>query len=265
MRVTTHLRWACKAGSQAHEYEDAFWPMLPVDRTIAGDSLPGRLDTPGTFVCALTDGATESSYARIWAKLLARATELQRPFDEAAARSMLPALQRQWSKFVAQRVQQQALPWYVEEKASSGAFAAWLGLELYAGQTWRAIAVGDCCLVHRRGPHLIGAFPLTRAEDFTSRPYLLSSQPARNGLLGQHLRVTAGAWCAGDEFWLMTDALAQWFWMTTEREGAPWPQLLRALAGDALHFEAWLAPLRASRAMRNDDVTLLRVCVADEP
>ena len=66
MRVTTDVFWACKHGSQPHEYEDAFWPLhhlADVNRD--------------TFCCAVADGATESSYARIWAKQLARAARMR--------------------------------------------------------------------------------------------------------------------------------------------------------------------------------------------
>ena len=250
MRVTSHIFWDSKQGSQPHEYEDAFWPLRPL-ADVSAD----------IFNCAIADGATESSYARIWAKQLAHAAGMRHPSDEAALRERVKPLQKQWAGYVAQRIQKHALPWFVEEKANSGAFAALLSLEVSAAQTWRAMAVGDCCVVHVRLDQIQQAFPLTCAADFTQRPYLLSSQPARNSLLHAHVRTAQGEWQAGDVFLLMTDALSQWCLAEAEAGGRPWEALLQFAPHDSIGFEAWLATLRAARAIRNDDVTLLRVCV----
>jgi len=250
MRVTTDVFWAGKHGSQPHEYEDAYWPLHRLVEV-----------TTDVFGCAIADGATESSYSRLWAKQLSRAAGLRLPSDEAALRELLRPLQKQWAGYVAQRIQKHALPWYVEEKASSGAFAALLSLQLDNTNNWRAVAVGDCCVAHLRKARLCQSFPLTRAAEFTQRPYLLSSLPARNGLLHANLHVADGNWQAGDVFLLMTDALAHWSLAEAEAGAEPWQTLICLDPDDAAGFETWLAPLRSARAIRNDDVTLLRVCV----
>jgi hypothetical protein len=69
-----------------------------------------------------------------------------------------------------------------------------------------------------------------------------------------------GAWQPGDAFYLMTDALACWFMRETEEGRTPW-RVLRDLntSDEVKPFREWVETLRAEGAMRNDDVTLLRV------
>ena len=60
----------------------------------------------------------------------------------------------------------------------------------------------------------------------------------------------------------MTDALAHWFLDQVAAEHKPWRI---ELAEDAFvhprQFEAWIDQLRATRRIRNDDVTLLMLRV----
>jgi hypothetical protein len=63
----------------------------------------------------------------------------------------------------------------------------------------------------------------------------------------------------GDRFWLMTDALARWFLERTERGERPWRQLERLVNEPATTFKAWVARLRSSRELRDDDTTLVGV------
>jgi hypothetical protein len=57
--------------------------------------------------------------------------------------------------------------------------------------------------------------------------------------------------------YLMTDALAAWFLRANEQGAQPWQELDAFRAPDA--FAAWLTEKRAAHAMRNDDVTLIRL------
>ena len=265
MRVLTDARWLPKAGNARDEYEDACWP--------AG---VGRGDGRAPFRCAIADGATETSFAGCWAEALVAAFGAGR-FDAEGLPGALPALQRAWRE----RVGARPLPWYAEEKLRSGAFAAFLGLTIAApapgeaGGAWEAVAVGDSCLFALRGERLLGAFPLAAPEEFDRRPTLIASEPAGNGAIAASIERAGGAWESGDEFVLLTDALARWFLAAPELGGAPWTAL-RALtpgadgadAADAdldEGFAAWIAGLRRAGDLRNDDVTLLRAVVHADP
>jgi hypothetical protein len=214
-----------KRGHTADEFEDAF----------ALDAAAGRF--------AVADGASESSFAGLWARLLVDG--FVRP-----APGWLEAARRSW----AAHVDGQPLPWYAEAKRDAGAFATLLGLTLIDGR-WHALAVGDACLFQVRGDELIAAFPLRRSTEFGNRPRLLGSRPPGAGDDERHDE-GRGDWQAGDRFLLMTDALAQWFLRRHEAGDRPWQELSR-LAEATAEFAAWVEDRRRQDGLHNDDVTLV--------
>ena len=127
---------------------------------------------------AVADGATEASFSREWAKQLVRAFTTKRLSIPIALDELKP-LQSRWDKFV----HRHPLPWYAEEKASSGAFAAFVGLEFLEEKKWRATAAGDSCLVQVRGNEIIKAFPLADSASFGNRPNLLSASQVQMGIV----------------------------------------------------------------------------------
>jgi hypothetical protein len=68
-----------------------------------------------------------------------------------------------------------------------------------------------------------------------------------------------GWWKKGDSFFLMTDALAQWFLTEHEKEHKPWEPLWRGLADKdpTAALTSLVKDLRSSGELKNDDVTLL--------
>jgi hypothetical protein len=250
--------WRPKHGNSEAEYEDAFW--LPT-----GSPLPAC----ETIRLAVADGATETLYANLWAKLLVRSYgKCGHPVD-----FLDPALQRirgVWKKCVHQR----PLPWYAEAKVQMGAFSSLLGLSVTkanAGDaspgTWIAHAVGDSCLFHIREDKCLAAFPLKTSGEFSSRPALLSSSPASRPCPSF---TTDGCWKAGDVFFLMTDALACWFLAALERGIDPLESLRRLEQQE--DFDQFIAQQRfdvveaGTSSLRNDDVTMI-VCemTSDKP
>jgi hypothetical protein len=256
MHVIARAFSAQKLGNAEADYEDAFEPRRPVDATCE------------RFRAAVADGATETSYSGLWARLLVHAYAGSRPYLEnvepARWAGALHRLQARWQRII----NTAQLPWYAEEKARMGAFSSLLGLSLADGDgqrgAWRAVAVGDSCLFQVRDGQLIRAFPYRSSEDFTNRPVLVSSVAAQNHDLAEHVLGDAGEWETDDAFYLMTDALACWFLKAHEDGERPWC-VLRDLdtADESRPFGDWVDGLRASQAMRNDDVTLLRVDVVD--
>lgn len=121
--------------------------------------------------------------------------------------------------------------------------------------TWEAMAIGDSCLFQVSNDNLVAAFPLDHSDDFNSRPILLSTNPADNEYLSEHIIFSEGTVEAGDTLYLMTDALACWFLKDSEQGGKPW-EIKRSSQED---FERWIAKLRKDKLIRNDDVTMLRV------
>jgi hypothetical protein len=236
MRVRARAYWAPKAGSLPDEYEDAFWPPRDVDKQAHG------------FRVAVGDGATESSYSALWARLLVRAY-CRGELVSGRRQASLRALGRAWH----QQVSAGPLPWYAEQKLEQGAFSSLLGLQLDERGVWRATGVGDTCLFHMRQGGLTCAFPLDRSEDFTNSPVLIGSVERHNRCLEAHMREACGEWDEGDVFYLMTDAVACWYLRCVESGGAP------PLPSRRPWFRSWLARMRRDGAIRNDDTTVLRV------
>lgn len=245
MIISAEIYWTAKAGNGSGDYEDAFWPPEPVER---------RQRSCQRF--AVADGATESSFSGLWARQLVRGYSKQGWTSKDLARR-LPPMQQAWQ----QEVQSRPLPWYAEEKARFGAFSTLIGLTLHDHTgarrqgTWRALAVGDSCLFQMRQQKLVASFPLSDAAAFDHSPVLLSSRPEPNRAALEAVQSLSGFWQTGDEFLLMTDALAAWFL----RHGGT--VACRPPSGD---FAAWIHDLRQHRLLRNDDVTLVRVRIEED-
>ncbi len=108
-----------------------------------------------------------------------------------------------------------------------------------------------------RDGQLLTSFPIATSGEFGSHPVLVPTNPAREDFAA--LRVAVGPWQPGDVFLLASDALAAWFLREHERGTLLWPlPLVDGRERDAV-FAAWIDELRRAHALRNDDVTLVRV------
>lgn len=245
--------WLPKDGARASEYEDAFAPAA-LD------------DAPRTRLrCAVADGASESAYARLWAR------QLVGEFTSGGLTGPdlveLPRVGRRWADEVSRILARDEPAWYLERKAEEGAFAAFIGLEFVdapgrddAG-TFGAIALGDSCFVQVREDAIERAFPIERAAAFDARPLLVPSVPERVDEVAAAIARYGGAWQSGDRFYVMSDALACWFLAGSERAERPWQHLDRFERRDRADFRQWVRALRRSSVLKNDDVTLLRLRV----
>jgi len=235
-----HVLSLPKHGHTNDEYEDAW----------AADPSAGRF--------AVADGASESSFAGLWARLLAES------FVAASSATdfldVLDSPRRRW----AAEVMGLELPWYAEMKRDQGAFATLLGVSIrlpVAGRpgVWRAEAVGDSCLMRLRKGKNLRAFPVRKSADFGNRPHLMGSLAGPSPTPEQ----ASGSLLVGDRLFLMTDALACWFLHTSERGGRPWKVVADLLTGarPQAEFAGLVAGLREDGALHNDDVTLLTITI----
>lgn len=248
MRLYLQSFAAQKAGNAGHEYDDACYPKRTTE-------VHGK-----NFRCAVADGATESSFAGLWARLLVQAFKYNK-LSLPDHRGDLQRLQRRWRR----KVDSKPLPWYAEQKAQSGAFAALICFEIVDanldGQIrWHASAAGDSCLFQLRDERVIESFPYAKPEQFAARPLLISSIAERNHDLAQAITIVEGDCRVADAFFLMTDALACWFTTQLAQGERPWT-ILRDLGtkGAESTFCEFVEGLRADGKLKNDDVTLLRI------
>ena len=217
---------------------------------------------------AVTDGATEAFDARRWARRLAESWVEVKPSPPVSvadfgvwAGAEGEELHAAWETLT--------LPWYAEEKRRGGSFAAFVGLHFAAeGRrlSWRAIAVGDSCLIQRRNCELRAALPLAEHQDFNSRPVLV---PSRAELMKSALdRAVTGAGEAesGDIFLLLSDAVAAWFFELAAAHHpliAEFDSLLAASENEAL--ADLLRRERQAKRLKDDDVAIIRIAVVCEP
>ena len=228
-----------KAGNARSEYEDAW--------AIRGSDSPTRCRV------AIADGATESSFSALWAALLVESFVRGRAhgpefFDR------LGAIRRLWRR----KIRGRQLPWYAAEKARRGAYAAFVGASLSAvNRGWRAVAIGDCCLLHVSGNgELMEAFPLTRSEEFGSSPFLVGSVKKADDDPLPYVRVSEGLLQPDDVLFFASDALAAWLLRRAERGEPAWGEVEGIRTQE--EFEAVVARARED-GTRNDDMTLVRL------
>ena len=242
---------AAKDGNSLEENEDSSYTM---------SDKPSKED--GIYCYAVTDGATESSFAKEWAWKLAQAYCKGKLCDKDVFTTYLQKIQENWQQNI--DTKENSLPWYALEKAQSGAFSSLIGLKIYNQGTWEAIAVGDSCLFQIRQDQLIAKFPIEYSTEFNNRPFLISSLNSKNSQLAQNTKFLENQWEVGDSFYLMSDAIACWFLQQDELGKKPWKRI--GIAGEdkrqerkmkELFLQNIIDELRANKQIRNDDVTLI--------
>ncbi|MFL5311017.1 MAG: hypothetical protein ACJ79H_11250 [Myxococcales bacterium] len=233
-----------KAGNARTEYEDAW--------AIRGSDSPTRCRV------AVADGATESSFSALWAALLVENFVRGRP-SGADFFDGLDAIRRLWK----QKIRGRPLPWYAAEKAGRGAYAAFVGASLNAvNRGWRAVAIGDCCLLHVTGlpeqMELLRSFPLSHSEEFGSSPFLVGSLKKAGDDPLPHVRVSEGVLGPNDILFFASDALSAWLLRRAEKGEPVWQAIGPTGIRTQEDFETLVAQAR-EEGTRNDDMTLVRL------
>jgi hypothetical protein len=255
VKASVTTSWVPRAGSDDVQFEDAFAPRE------GGTRHARRLRF------AVADGASESMLSGLWADLLVRT------WCKARRRSLgqvLDAARAAWDIELAAYLEQRErderpVQWFEEPGLERGAFATLLGLAFATGTgqssgDWRAVSIGDTCLFQVRNDELLTAFPLKSSSEFDCAPKLVPSRPADIERVLAVVDEERGDWRTGDTFFLATDALGAWFLRAYEEGEAPWRVLDRFARPGT--FASWVDARRQERALRNDDVTVLRVGVA---
>jgi hypothetical protein len=234
---------ASKRGNQPAENEDA--------------SAVG----PNVRRFAVADGASEGWQSRAWANRLS-VSFVRHPPEPATFPQWLAAVRGGYTPPDAPTAETGG-SWYSELKQAQGSYATLLGLELHpasgGGMKWKAVAVGDSCLLVVRGGGIHQSFPVETRDGFSNRTPLVPSQTDAKCPEPEWL---AGRAEPGDLLILATDGLAAWL-MARDDDAAPWGDLLAVLReSDATRrTERLLTLVRDSQAEHNDDITLVAVRV----
>ena len=204
---------------------------------------------------AVADGATEAFDARNWAQRLAESwvrsdsALSSETFHDWVGREGL-ALHSSWSQLT--------LPWYAEEKARKGSFAAFVGVELDLMSdtpSWKAVALGDACLLHCRDGALLKSLPVSQSASFNSAPLLVASDPVLYKGSADSLIIESGRCQDNDILFLVSDAAAAWYLERFEQNDCP--DILRENSEpDAAKF---FENERDAGRIRDDDIAVIRV------
>jgi hypothetical protein len=213
---------------------------------------------------ALADGATEAFDARGWAqRLVASWTARERDslLDAADCAVWLADEGARFDESWAHR----ELSWYGAEKLQAGSFAAFVGAQFEERKNelrYRAIALGDSCLVRCRAGKIVHSFPLGDAAQFTSAPYLAPSRARAFNLsvIAERTQTESGAIQTDEIVYLLSDAIAAWF-LAQNANGtdavAKLDALLRTASPDEI--ARFLQNEKASGDLKDDDIAILRI------
>lgn len=238
-----------KAGNSPQEWEDA----------------AGCAD--GTAVrFAVVDGATEAYDSLRWvAQLVGSFLDLGPAITPAAMREWFESMQRRWTADAPT-----GFASVIEEYKyrTEGSFATFVGGEVMGldgpRPRWEAAALGDAVLFHVRAHRLLTHFPALSIDDFGLVPAGVDTRPAALPGMLRGLLFGRGEVASGDLLFVATDAFAHWVLRQAATDQAPLWTVLSGLDHDAA-FAELVADQRACGALRDDDVTLLRIRIAAAP
>lgn len=200
-----------KDGHNVDQNEDACRTQL-----LAAD------DGTENLLIAVSDGASEPVYSRLWARTLVEAAEADWPtLSNEELSERLLRVRRSYSPIK----EGEKIPWYVRNKfLEQGSQATLLVTTVTKSDevgslTVRSVAVGDCCLLLFKENGDVYAFPLHTVEEFGLNPALVMSRPQPS--LG-FVRSEAGAEL-GDFLLVCSDPLGKWILQCLEDKQATLP------------------------------------------
>ena len=242
-----------KKGSNPKENEDSFFPReVEISRK--------------HLSFAVADGASEGFLSKLWSKILTISyvnfdrTELDiNQFTDFC----IDIYNYQKDKYIKKRQENNnPLKWFEENLLIKGSFSTLLGVTFVnsspTGGYWKSYSIGDSCLFQLRDS-VIEVFPEMESASFGNSPELISSNPTYNEELENLVKVKTGDFFFGDSFYLMTDAIANWFIKQLAEEKKPWVILDEFLGVDYEGLTKFIDNLREENQLKNDDITITRI------
>ena len=201
---------------------------------------------------AISDGATESSFSKEWSDLLVSFYK-DKSFEKEHILDTLKLVSDTWRSIT----NNSDLPWYAQQKAEIGSFAAFLGLTINRDEhVYNSVAVGDCTLFHIRDDKLIFAFPIKTFDEFGNTPNLIASNIKYQTKLAETVAYSNGDIQSNDVIILATDALAAWIFKQKDMDEKPWNHLADILE-NKIRLETWLNSERQANEIKNDDIAII--------
>lgn len=248
--VSSVAFWVAKAGNAEREWEDHF----VLDEELCR--------------FAVADGASSSPRAAAWAATLTHGFVVD-PFDPTSSKEFERWIERRCREFrlehsVAGHEEVTPQNWYAKAVEGQDGFATLVAARF--GPSSRMVSsvdfvgVGDACLFHVRDHELLLAAPELGIDGFDAFPDLLSTNDDHREQAVQRMFSGSFDVTAGDDVFLMSDAIAEWSLAAACTETDVWG-VLSDLNNDTFH--RLVADLRAADEIVNDDVTLARCRVVN--
>src|SRR5215813_4353902 len=210
---------------------------------------------------AVADGATEAFAARSWAEELAHNWVQTEPAVLTSADFRVWIAER--GRWLHDSWKGLPFSWYSEEKASTGSFAAFVGVQFEvdsAAPSWRGIALGDSCLIHCRNNQVLQTLPRLNAASFNSMPCLVPSHCGLQEAALERVSVDSGGIEPEGKFLLLSDAAAAWY-LTLAEQDDPTRACFDGLL--ARGHESELTQLfdseRTSGRIKDDDIAIIGI------
>ncbi len=222
---------------------------------------------------AIADGASQSFYPSIWAKLLVENFCKDPDIHQGNWKEWLEPIQKKWSLDVKDRVEQaksESKPTWVTNQnrlnSRVPATSTFIGLQFLDDQVKVSI-VGDSCLFVVKDHELKKKYPLEKSSDFNDRPEYFASYANHNEYPPKFLDIHLDYKESSESlhFILATDALSEYIFKCVENENeeAIFKNLLSI--SSQKEFESFVSQARNSSSikMKNDDVALMILSVND--
>ena len=242
-----------KAGNKPSENEDAVYPA-EIFGCVNGKSERASF--------AVADGATQTSFSGMWANCLVRHCT-QTKLSEYAFLEAIKKAGNEWQE----SLQGVELPWHAIEKVKQGAFSALALLEIQydplhpsTAYSWRALAVGDCCLFIAHNHSIYLSLPLQHPSEFNNSPVLIPSKSEKIDTIKGRIHMAKGSLKRGDQLILASDAMASWIMRKLVSDAPEYTNLISAIKDDSFsNFSGWINTLRKKGELRNDDTSVILI------
>jgi hypothetical protein len=222
---------------------------------LSEDAFAGNLRTASV---AVADGASSSWQAGEWALHLSRAWIADGGGWDGNGHAARIAEACEAFHRSDDPVGSSTTQWFADEVARRGAFAAFLGVAFSVtdGRSvpYRALSVGDVCLIQYRHDRLLQSFPVKAASELGTQPELIASSPGSRTNVPDRFESVLER---GDVLLLVTDGVAAG--LLREEVAADLVQAL--LHGGAGRIREALQAAKIAGHLPDDDYTLVRATI----
>lgn len=219
---------------------------------------------------AVADGVGSASFSDIWANILVR------QFVAVPLMSNDPFEVEWWLRRAQAEYEQcspkiENLPSFAREKAREGSQSTLVTLRVERIEskqaTARLLGFGDsCAFVYYATTNEVEPFPITQCGDFDRPPICLPSRLSEFDYDFHRGQARVISLVPGDIVILATDAVARWLWCDETKQGGSALRAFQEIVSipDIRSWAEFVNTLRSDYTMRDDDTTVLIICVTDD-